>query len=158
MKKLLLGLTLVAVFVAGGITVNSYIGTVEAQENGGSAYGNENGHWGMRGGHGLGEDHEAMMGKDIDHQVTNIDNGVVIEATSSDPETVAFIQEHMAKRGDEGSRHWGNKLDVTRSVENINNGVRMTLTSDDPDTVELLQNRSASGKGLFGGCGRHGSE
>jgi len=159
MKKILLSLALIATFVAGGITVNSYLGTVEAQEVdvASSHDESEEGHWGMMGRHGSEENHEAMMGEDVDHQVTNIDNGVVIEVTSSDPETVALIQEHhLNKEGDEGFGHWGDKLDVTRSVENIDNGVRMTLTSDDPDTVELLQTRSASGKGMFGGWGRHG--
>lgn len=163
MKKIFLALALVAVFVAGGIAANSYLGIAEAQENGSNPAHDESecgmeGSCGMRGGHGPGENYKAMAGKDVDHQVTNTDNGVVIEVTSSDSETVALIQEHMAKEGDEGSKHRGGKFNVTRSVENIDNGVRMTMASDDPNTVEMLQKRSASGKGMFGGCGRHGGK
>ena len=170
MKKLFSGLALVSVFVAGGMTIGQVMaqdGSANVPHDEMSVNHNESvkGHCGMkgfcgkRGGHGSGENHEAMMGKDVDHQVTNIDNGVVIEATSSDSETVALIQEHhLSKEDGDISKRWGGKLNVERSVENIDNGVRMTMTSDNPDTVEMLQKRSTSGKGMFGGCGRQDSE
>lgn len=151
MKKLFLGLTLVSVFVAGGITANSYLGVASAQD-GGSVVTYDK----FEGKRASGENHRAMMNEDVNRETTNIENGVVIKVTSSDSETVKLIQERQEQKKNTGS-HWSNS-DVSKNVENIDNGVQMTLTSDDPETVKSLQERSVSEKGSFGGRGGQGKK
>ncbi len=87
-------MALVAVFVVGGITVNNYLGVARVYEN------------------------NSNIPYNVNHRISNIDNGVVIEVTSSDSKTAAFIQEHITERNNEGSRYWGGRLDVKRNVEN----------------------------------------
>jgi len=81
----------------------------------------------------------------VTREVTNIDNGIVMTMTSSNPEIVAKLQ---APREERGPKH----DDVQNVTENIENGVRITITSTDADTVTRLQTKK-EGKG-FGMHGR----
>ncbi|MBU1022875.1 hypothetical protein KKB99_01200, partial [bacterium] len=86
--------------------------------------------------------------KKVNRSIENIDNGVVIELTSTDPEIVKRIQERagkasMEKQGNKKGK--GDCGDVVRTVTNIENGVRITMTSDNPETVKKIQERARKG-------------
>ena len=128
MKKLLLGLTLIAAFVAGAILATSSPGVVRAQStDNGTSHGDAD------------KNHAGFTHAESTHDGSDEGHwGVRI--------------------GDQHSELWGNESNITASIDNINDGVRITLTSDNPDTVTLLQERFGSGRGPSGGYGRHGSE
>lgn len=165
MRNILFALTLIVAFAAGGITVNQYLRPATAAQDSEQDQGNEgsssNGSTTTndtedKKGHGY-MDHKELMG-DVDHTVTNIDNGVVIDMTSTNEETIRLIREHKAKKQEHMKNHaskWHGGGDITRSVENIDNGVRVTITSDDPETVQRLQEHKANGM-KHGGRKHHG--
>ncbi len=157
MRNIFVALALVVTFIAGGITVNQYLRpATAAQDNEPAAVSDDSSaDESSTANKSNGEKcqtymgHKAGMG-DVDHNVTNIDNGVVIEMTSTDEETVRMIQEHKANKQEHMGKHgWRHGSDLTKNVENIDNGVRVTITSDDPNTVQRLQEHKA-------GCMKYG--
>lgn len=118
MKKAYLILTMAVMLVVAGIAIDGYSNSASAQDNS-----------------------NERQRPAVDRSVTNINNGVVIELTSSDPDVVKRIQERKETRKGGG----GDKCDAPkaeRTVKNIKDGVRITITSDDPDTVEMIQTRA----------------
>ncbi len=126
--------------------------------------------------HGEGEGHHGeghpspFHTEGIDAAVENLDNGVKMSFTSEDAETVAHIQEHMAKKAESGrsdaSEGCGGDCPcgwegVTKSVENLDNGLSVTLTTEDAETVPKLQEAiaaKAAEEGEEGGCSHGKSE
>ena len=91
-------------------------------------------------------EHQAKQAKfkdSVTREVTNIDNGIVMTMTSTDPEMVAKLQTEKE------NKFKNKKADraVTHTKENIENGVRITITSSDADTVTRLQSKK-EGKGF----------
>jgi TusA-related sulfurtransferase len=111
---------------------------------------------------------------DVQHAVTNEDNGVVIDITSDNADVVQRIQAHFAERADKaagqgrGFRHhrgpWAPKPieGAERKVTNTDTGVNIEISSDDPAVVEQIQARftNENGKGpgpcVQGQSGRRG--
>ncbi len=85
----------------------------------------------------------------ITREVNNIDNGVEMTITSSDPEVVEKLQSREEKSSC--------NEEITKVRENITNGIRITITSSDSDLVEKIQSRkegmSARGQNGRGGRG-----
>lgn len=168
MKKLFLGVSLVAVFLLGGLTVNFYSSIVSAEDVSINKHYNNSKHknhiegtdheCAMNLKHGFGGGHGIIMGDGIEHKAFNIDNGVIIEAISSDPEVVSTIQEYMKNDNKEHLQHLSGTINMERIVENIDNGVRVTLTSDDDDTVILLQQKHTADEDGSYNCERHNDE
>jgi TusA-related sulfurtransferase len=80
------------------------------------------------------------------HAVTNLDNGVKIEITSTDPKVAAMIKDETAtcpKQGCAGDCPMQAK-GVTRTVEKTDTGVVITATSTDAATVKALQEHAAT--------------
>jgi hypothetical protein len=94
----------------------------------------------------------------IDSGIENLDNGVKMSFTSEDAETVAHIQEHMAKKAESGEGCGGDCPcgwdGVTKSVENLANGLAVTLTHEDAETVTKMQEAIAAkaAEESEGGC------
>jgi hypothetical protein len=111
-------------------------------------------------GEGHGEGHPSPFhAEGIDAAVENLDNGVKMSFTSEDAETVAHIQEHMAKKAESGEGCGGDCPcgweGVTKSVENLDNGLSVTLTTEDAESVPKLQEAiaaKAADEGESGGC------
>ena len=79
----------------------------------------------------------------LQRTVANLDNGVTITLTCSDPKMVAEVQARAAKGCDSACPlSAGN---VTRAVENTADGVVVTATSTDPAVVKALQEHAAKG-------------
>jgi TusA-related sulfurtransferase len=136
MKKAYLVLIMAVMLVVVGVAMDGYSNSASAQDNS--------------------NDRQRPA---VDRSVTNIDNGVIIELTSSDPDVVKRIQERKETRRGGG----GNNCDspkAERTVKNIKDGVRITITSDDPDTVSQIQEkakkRKRGRKGRGGGKGNGG--
>ncbi len=96
----------------------------------------------------------AMQG--VERTVTNLDNGVKIVMTASDPKLVETLQSHVASETKEGccpdcpmaNKAWN------RVVENTKDGVVVILTANSKADVTKLQTAVASmGKG---GCMKGG--
>ncbi|MCD6218509.1 hypothetical protein J7L05_11740 [bacterium] len=136
MKKVYLVLTMALMLVVAAIAIDGY-------SNSASARGSSN----------------ERQRPAVDRTVTNIDNGVIIELTSSDPDVVKRIQERKETRRGGGGDNCDSPK-AKRTVENIKDGVRITITSDDPDTVKQIQEkakkRKRGRKGRGGGKGNGG--
>lgn len=83
----------------------------------------------------------AMM-KGVERAVTNVDHGVKLELTSSDPAVVRQLQQRMAehpasagccKECPLANAAW------TRKAENVSNGVVLTLTAGSAAEIGKLQ-------------------
>lgn len=83
---------------------------------------------GPRGGNGEGGAYREL----IDHEVEEIDKGVVVTITTDDEDALAHIQERAGeeREGPEG---------VEREVEYLDNGVQITITAEDEETIEKIQ-------------------
>ncbi len=71
--------------------------------------------------------------------VTNIDNGVMVQITSDNPKTIKKIQEKTAKCKCDG------KMNAQCEVTKIDNGATIRITSDDPEMVKHIQECHANG-------------
>lgn len=92
----------------------------------------------------LAEDHAGCLkSKGMQRTVANIDNGVTITMTSSDPKMVPEIQAKAAK-GCGGECPMA-ATGVTRTVGNTPEGAVVTATSTDPAQVKALQEHAARG-------------
>ena len=93
----------------------------------------------------LAAEHAGCMKGDmskVQHSVANIDNGVKITMTSSDPKVAAMLQEQGAtccKGGDCPMQAKG----VTRTVEKVDGGIVITATASDAALVKQLQEHGA---------------
>lgn len=83
---------------------------------------------------------EAMKEK-ISHEITKIENGVVIKVTSDDANIVEKIQENQEKKG---NREHGAE-DITRTVVEIEDGLQITMTTTDSDRLEKMHERADNG-------------
>jgi len=94
------------------------------------------------------EDRKAFQDS-ITREVNNIDNGVEMTLTSTDPEVVTKLQSREEKKP--------RNTEVTRVKENITNGVKITITSDDEELVEKIQSKKEgmSARGQKGRGGRN---
>jgi hypothetical protein len=105
----------------------------------------------------MGHDCPASM-KGVERTVTNLDNGVRMEMTSSDPAVVKTLQTQMAADHKTGGCCKDCPLSNaawTHKVENTDKGVIVTLTADSKDDIGKLQTAMA---GMAkGGC-RHMDE
>jgi len=162
MKKSQMYIVIVTVFLGGALLGSGYLVNAGTQDGAQS----HNGHFLSH--NSEGDNHSGFKkdgwGKeewnhnksgysnlaDIDRQTTIIDNGVVLELTSSDAEVVDKIQQFGSKEDGQLPHKQWKSSDITKDVELIGNGVRITITSDDPDTVTRLQEKSSSDKGFFG--------
>ena len=79
----------------------------------------------------------AGVGGAVNHEITQLDNGIAIDITSDDSKVVEKIQSKKPHAPKDDS--------VSVSSENLDNGVRVTITSDDADVVEKIQSRSSKG-------------
>ena len=92
----------------------------------------------------LAEDHAGCMkSKGMQRTVANIDNGVTITMTCTDPKMVTEIQAKAAK-GCAGECPMA-ATGVTRTVKNTPEGAVVTATSTDPAQVKALQEHAAKG-------------
>ena len=180
MRNILIALTLIVVFIAGGVTVNQYLRPVAAAQDGEVVVPASPEPAVVEVIEKNDDDNEVVpdssvshksFGGNVEYTVTNIDNGVVLEMTSTDAEVVQMIQEHKAKKQehmankDHMGKWYGSKSgsNLTKNIENIDNGVRVTITSDDPDAVQQLQEHKAGGMkhgngkqhGGYWGAGKH---
>ncbi len=82
--------------------------------------------------------------ENIEHEKINIEKGVLIEITSSDPEMIEFIQTYCYENIIEKSErpHGGYEIDI--NVEKIENGIEIIITSEDDETVKMIQENSNS--------------
>lgn len=87
----------------------------------------------------------------VQRTAANLDNGVRITITASDPKAVEMIQAHAGMAGQDGCGECPMKAEgVTRSVEKIATGVVITATAANAETVKALQTHAA--KMAAGGC------
>ena len=103
----------------------------------------------------MGHECPAAM-KGVERTVTNLDNGVRIEMTASDPKLVETLQTHVAAEAKEGCSKDCPMANAAwdRKVENTAKGVVVTLTAKSKDDVTKLQTAVAEmGKG---GCMKGG--
>jgi len=164
MKKILLSLVIVAIFVLGVVVSSSFTGQANAQKDSEKNYnhsftkhqwsetdyvGKKDYDWKFKN-----SDHSnkriGLFSEDLERKVEAIENGIIIEITSSDPETVTRIQEFENSEKDlksNGSRYSSN---ITKDKEIIESGIRITITSDDPDKVIWLQEKLTSSDKFFG--------
>lgn len=92
----------------------------------------------------LADDHPGCMkAKGVQRTVANLDNGVRITVTCSDPNLVAEVQARVAKGC--GGECPMSARGVTRAVENTADGAVVTATSSDPALVKALQEHAAKG-------------
>lgn len=97
----------------------------------------------------------ASLSDEINHEVTNIDNGAVITITSDNADLVAKIIERAERADEKGPKN----EDVTKEVEVLDNGVKITVTTEDEDLVSEIQERVAQGPPRpHGGCHEEGEE
>ncbi len=103
----------------------------------------------------MGHDCPAAM-KGVERTVTNLEDGVRIEMTASDPKLVETLQTHVAAETKEGCSKdcpMANKA-WSRVVQNTDKGVVVILTANTKDEVAKLQTAvAAMGKG---GCMKGG--
>ena len=80
------------------------------------------------------------------HTVTNLDNGVKIAITSTDPKVAAMIKDETASCPKPGCAKDCpmQAKGVTRTVEKTEAGVVITATSADAATVKALQDHAAT--------------
>ncbi len=80
------------------------------------------------------------------HTVTNLDNGVKITITSTDPKVAAMIQDETASCPKPGCAKDCpmQAKGVTRTVEKTDAGVVITTTAADAATVKALQEHAAT--------------
>ncbi len=81
-----------------------------------------------------------------EHTVTNLDNGVKITITSTDPKVAAQIKDETASCPKPGCAK-GCPMQakgVTRTVEKTDTGVVITATATDAATVKALQEHAAT--------------
>jgi len=91
--------------------------------------------------------------KNIEREITYLDDGVEIEITSEDNEAVDKIHE---RHENEQAPKNADEHDVNRSVEYTDDGVIVTITSDDPDEVSRIQEFADEGPKKHGP--KHGGE
>ncbi len=92
----------------------------------------------------LAEEHPGcMQAQGMKRTVANIDNGVKITMTCSDPKMVAEAQAKAAKGC--GGECPMSATSVTRTVENTADGAVVTATSTDPAVVKAMQEHAAKG-------------
>jgi TusA-related sulfurtransferase len=96
-----------------------------------------------------GKDNCPVAMKDAKVEVTNMDNGIMIQITSNDPEVVKQIQERTA------NCKCGGGKDANCEVTKIATGATLRITSDDPEVVKLIQERQAN---CMKNCQKEGSE
>ncbi|HNX49799.1 MAG TPA: hypothetical protein PLS53_09250 [Thermoanaerobaculaceae bacterium] len=108
----------------------------------------------------MAEDHAGCMkSKGMQRTVANIDNGVKVTMSCSDPTMVPEIQAKAAK-GCAGECPMSAK-GVTRTVENTADGAVVTATSADAAQVKALQEHAAKGCGgepAGKSCCKHGED
>ena len=140
-KKIISGLLLLATFVAGGVAFQVVPRLSHGNRTSFSHGDLKNGDWDkkelfmkMKGMHEGGEYKEWF--ENVDKEVTNIDNGITVDITSEDADTVTKIQEKYSE--DDESKE-SDKVSKETKIEVIDNGIRMTITSDDPEMIEKIQ-------------------
>jgi len=163
MKKLLPSIALIAVFIFAGIISSNFTDRANAESDGekhsyihkftnhkwsdSDHEGKKDYEWKNKS-----EDNSKLgfYGEDVSRKVEIIENGITIEITSSDSETIARIQEFATNEdGKGGHKRWGSSS-ITKNTEIIDGGVKTTITSDDPDKVTLLQEKLGSGSKFLG--------
>ncbi len=83
----------------------------------------------------------------VERSVANLDNGVRITLTASDPKVLAALQDRAGNCGQGDCPNCPmNAKGVTRTVEKTSNGVVITATSSDPAQVKALQEHAAAMK------------
>jgi len=90
----------------------------------------------------------------VTKSVENLDNGVKVTLSATDPKIVAMIQEKVGKceAGESDCPMMTKEMD--RKVEKTADGMVMTITSADKDMVQKLQTHmAAESKGHD--CGKH---
>jgi len=96
------------------------------------------------------------------HTVTNLDNGVKITITSTDPKVAAQIKDETATCPKPGCAKDCpmQAKGVTRTVEKTDTGVVITATATDAATVKALQEHAAtmSDKACPHRAGMHGAK
>jgi len=159
MKKLLPGIVLIAVFVLAGVVSSNFTGQANAEKDSEKhSYnhtftkhgwlkrdhdGEKEHGWKFKSGNHLGQ-RSGLFSEDVNRQIEIIENGVTIEITSSDTETITRIQE-FGTNEDSQKRHKGwSSPSITKDTEIIDGGVRITVISDDPDEVTRLQEKLTS--------------
>ncbi len=103
----------------------------------------------------MGHECPAAM-KGVERTVTNLDNGVRIEMTASDPKLVETLQTHVAAETKEGCSKDCPMANAAwnRVVQKTDKGVVVTLTANSKEEIEKLQTAVATmGKG---GCMKGG--
>jgi hypothetical protein len=88
----------------------------------------------------------CLKGAGAQRTVTNLDNGVKITITGSDPKLAAMIQEETATCPKPGcSKDCPMQAEgVTRTVDKTDTGVVITATSTVPEMVKKLQEHAAT--------------
>lgn len=76
--------------------------------------------------------------KDAKVEVSNLDNGITVQITSDNPETVKAIQKHKGDCKCDGLK------DVKFESKKVDNGIILTITSNDPEAVKQIQEKQAS--------------
>lgn len=85
----------------------------------------------------------AMEG--VERSVANLDNGVRVTMSASDPKVIAALQKNVATGPADGCQTCPMHAEgVTRTVENTASGVVVTATSANGDVVKSLQAHGAS--------------
>ena len=108
-------------------------------------------HAAAAGGKGHGSTGCCAKQEGVERTVTNLDNGVQVSLTASDPKVVEMLQTHSAMAGKDGCGECPMKAEgVTRSVEKTATGVVMTATATTPEAVKALQQHAA--QMATGGC------
>ena len=162
MKKLNLYIAVIAIFLGGAFIGSGYLTNANTQSDTKSynkhffSYNNEGNNHSSVEKHSWG-DKKWKYNKsgynnliDINRQITVIDNGIILELTSSNAETVDKIQQFKSeKHGQFPYKKWKSS-NITKDIELIDNGVRITITSDDLDIVTRLQEKSFSDKSFLG--------
>ena len=102
----------------------------------------------------------------IQRSVKEIDDGIVADTTSQDPEVAAMIRKHVAEmktRLDKGqpTRMWDPLFaaldehhdEIAMSIVEIEGGVRVTETSKNPEVVALIRQHAHKGVSEFAAQG-----
>jgi len=169
MKKTLTSIAIVIVFILGGIVLSNITSRVNAQKDSEKNTYNHSftkHQWSEKDYSGekdykwkfKNSDHSSkhigLFSEDLERKVEIIENGITIEITSSDPETVTYIQEFGSSENDLKSNGNQYSSNITKDKEIIDNGLRITITSDDPDKIIWLQEKLTSSN-KFSGFRRH---
>ena len=86
--------------------------------------------------------------KDAKIEVSSLDNGITVQITSDNPETIKAIQKCKGDCKCDGMK------DVKFKSKKVDNGIILTITSKDPEVAKLIQDKQAD---CFKNCQKEGS-